>query len=126
MSSLDPQIGSALSVSLAGALDQPALGGAYPPSPRLPHMSEPLLERGETGGIGLVDAPLRLGPHAEQRRGAKDLEMLGNGRGRDLEAGSDLAGRELALGEELDDAAAGRIRERGEAVHETMLGQRLV
>ena len=89
-------------------------------------MPEPLLERGEAVGIELVDAPLRLGAHADQRRGAKDLEMLRYGRGRDLEAGRNLAGREIALREELDDAAAGRIRERDETVHETMLGQRLV
>lgn len=89
-------------------------------------MSEPLLERREAVGIELIDAALRVGAHANQRRGAKDLEMLRYGRGRQLEAGRDLAGREVALGEELDNAAAGRIRERGEAVHERRLGQGLV
>src|SRR5262249_42365892 len=122
-----PQTGShSAAVVVARALDQPALGGAQPAAPRLADVAEPGMQLAEAVGIELVDAPLRLRPHAHQLRVAQHLEVLRDGGGGDREASRGLACRELTLGQHLDDSAAGRVGEGGQGVHSRNLRYSLI
>jgi hypothetical protein len=79
--------------------------------------AKPLLELAEAGRIELVDAPLRLHPGAHQMRALERVQVLGYRRRADVETLGDVSGAQLALRQDLHDAAAGRVGEGGKAMH---------
>ena len=85
-----------------------------PGGPEALDAEEPLVKFGEAGGIDPVKAPLGVGPDGDELGLAQDFQMLRDGGCADFKAFRDFSGRELALGEEFDDAPAGRIGEGGE------------
>src|ERR1700681_592662 len=85
--------------------------------PEVPEAREPGVERGKAGRVERIDAALRVAPDLNQSGLAQQLEMLRYRGRRHVEAPGDLANRQLARGEHLDDALPGRVAERRESLH---------
>ena len=71
----------------------------------------------EPGGVERLDARLALGAGGDEARLAQHVQVLRNGGRAQVEFVHEIARGPLALGEELDDAAAGRVGDGGEALH---------
>ena len=78
---------------------------------------QPVLQVVEAGRIERLDARLALGAGGDEPGLAQDVQVLRNGRRTQVEFLDELAGGMLALGEQLDDAPAGRISNGGKTLH---------
>src|SRR3954454_4407403 len=77
----------------------------------LPEPVQELTDPDQTGGIGGVEAPGADPVLGHQPGVAQDAEVLGDGRAGDRELLGDLPHRKLPVGDELEDAPAGRVRQ---------------
>src|SRR5690606_7145586 len=85
--------------------------------PKQTVLREPVLQPGETTPIERPDARLAFGAHGDEPGLAQHLQVLRHGGRTEVELLDQLSGGPLALGEQFDDAAPGRVGEGKEALH---------
>ena len=69
----------------------------------VPEVLEPGAQLGGSGGPGPVEAACPVAAFRDETRLSEDGKVLADGRPRDVEPPSDLAGRQLALADEAED-----------------------
>ena len=112
-----------LATEAALALAAGELGGerVEPLVPEPAEGVEPVVELVERRRVDGVEPPRPVRADRREAAVAEDLEVLRDGRLRDAELGLDDRGdrpcRQLAIGEQLEDAAADRVSEDVERVH---------
>ncbi len=90
-------------------------------APEPAEVVEPVVQLVERRGVDRIEAACALGPDGREPAVAQDLQVLRHGRLRDAELGlddrGDRPGRQLAIGEQLQDPASDGVSEDIERVH---------
>jgi hypothetical protein len=92
--------------------------------PRRPHPAigrKPLVDGAQRSGAHAVQTALRVTAHLDEARLAKDPQMLGHRRLAQLEPLNQLPNGSLGVAEQVQDAAAVRLRHDVEHQHETSM-----
>ena len=74
--------------------------------PELPEGPQPVVERGQVARFETIEPALAVGPHAHQARFAQELEVLGDARLAEAGGLHQVAGRQLAGPQQVQQAAA--------------------
>jgi hypothetical protein len=95
--------------SLLFGLDHRGLESIELVRPEPAQAFNPRSQLADSGGVQLVDAPLRIAANADEIGLPQDSQMLRNGRSSHLETARDFAGAERSAGKDFHDLPARRI-----------------